>query len=307
MKLMINSIKKSQAGATLIVIIITMIVLAVIGIAIYSLTYTASLNQVVAQRAAKAFYIAESCVRVAASEYKASANKNSTLISLHNQTFPMPNNQGSCSVEIYPYWLYATTAYNAGVSPITIYLPGSLPRVDEQSNEALAFYAGGLLKIKKTGSTTNYAPAVFSAASAGTFNAVNGMPVTFTLSSPFSVAIAAGDLFYLGYNYTSSAPAPNAGGNLILNIPVGDTNNDTAKIFPSSKGSIFVEAGGAISQYSYDERIINPGTSVTLTNIQAIAGAPAPIWPVTISAVSPGTPIYMGKSIGFRSTSQYGD
>ena len=66
---------KSQNGATLVVIIITMVALAVIGIAIYSLTYTASLNQVVAQRAAKAFYIAESCVRVAASEYKASANK----------------------------------------------------------------------------------------------------------------------------------------------------------------------------------------------------------------------------------------
>ena len=297
---------KSQNGATLVVIIITMVALAVIGIAIYSLTYTASLNQVVAQRAAKAFYIAESCVRVAASEYKASANKNATLVSLHNQTFPMPNNQGSCTVEIYPYWLYATTAYNAGVSPITIYLPGALPKVDENSDEPLALRDGGLIKIKKSGSTTNYLPAVFSAASEGTFGAASGTPVTFTLSTTFSVTIEAGDLFYLGYYYTSSAPAPNAGENLVLNIPAGDTNNDTAKIFPSSKGSIFVEAGGAISQYSYNERIISSGT-VTLTNIQAIAGAPTPVWPVTISNTAPGTPIYMGKSIGFRSKSEYGD
>ncbi len=298
---------KSQNGATLVVIIITMVALAVIGIAIYSLTYTASLNQVVAQRAAKAFYIAESCVRVAASEYKASANKNATLVSLHNQTFPMPNNQGSCTVEIYPYWLYATTAYNVGVSPITIYLPGALPKVDENSDESLVLRDGGLLKIKKAGSTTNYFPAVFSAVSVGTFGEASGTPVTFTLSTTFSVTIAAGDLFYLGYYYTSSGPAPNAGENLILNIPAGDTNNDTARIFPSSKGSFFVEAGGAISQYSYDERIINPGTSVTLTNIQAIAGAPTPVWPVTISNTAPGTPIYMGKSIGFRSESEYGD
>ena len=297
---------KSQNGATLVVIIITMVASAVIGIAIYSLTYTASLNQVVAQRAAKAFYIAESCVRVAASEYKASANKNATLVSLHNQTFPMPNNQGSCTVEIYPYWLYATTAYNAGVSPIIIYLPGALPKVDENSDEPLVLRADGLLKIKKAGSTTNYSPAEFSAASAGTFSAASGTPVTFTLSSPFTVAIVAGDLFYLGYKYTSSSTAPNAGDDLVLNIPAGDTNNDTAKIFPSSKGSIFVEAGGAISQYSYNERIISSGT-VTLTNIQAIAGAPTPVWPVTISNTAPGTPIYMGKSIGFRSKSEYGD
>ena len=292
---------KSQKGSTLIVIIVTMVVLAIIGTAIYSLTYTARLNQVVAQRATKATYIAESCVRVAASEYKASANKISTLISLHNQSLIMPNNQGSCTIWIYPYWLYAKTAYNPGETSITIYLPGSLPMVEEESEEPLTFYTGGLLKIKKS-DNTNRVAAVFSTASAGTFDAASGTPVTFALSSPFSVAIATGDLFYLGYKYTSSSTA-NAGDNLVLNIPAGDTNDDTAKIFPPKKGSIFVEAGGKISQYSYDQRIINSGTSVTLTNIRAIAKTPTPVWPVTIN----NTAIYMGKSIGFRSKSKYGD
>lgn len=296
-----RTLMKSQKGSTLIVIIVTMVVLAIIGTAIYSLTYTARLNQVVAQRATKATYIAESCVRVAASEYKASNNKISTLISLHNQSLIMPNNQGSCTIWIYPYWLYAKTAYNPGETSITIYLPGSLPMVEEESEEPLTFYTGGLLKIKKSGVTTNHMAAVFSTASAGTFDAASGTPVTFALSSPFSVAIATGDLFYVGYKYTSSSTA-NAGDNLVLNIPAGDTNDDTAKIFPPSKGSIFVEAGGKISQYSYDERIINSG-KVTLTNIQPIAGAPEPVWPVTIN----NTAIYMGKSIGFRSKSKYGD
>ena len=233
---------KSQNGATLVVIIITMVALAVIGIAIYSLTYTASLNQVVAQRAAKAFYIAESCVRVAASEYKASANKNATLVSLHNQTFPMPGNQGSCTVLIYPYWLYAAGAYDSGAPSITLYLPGEVPRAEEGGSTAIILPAGGNIKIKGASGEV----AVFSNAVIGTFSAVaGGTPVTFALSTPFSTAIVAGDEFYTGYNYTGTT-TPSAGGNLTLTI----ANDDLGRIFPSSKGSIFVEAAGSISQYS---------------------------------------------------------
>ncbi len=298
----ILSARMSQSGATLIAIIVIMLVLAVIGAAIYSLTYTASLNQVVAQRAAKAFYIAESCVRVAASEYKAAASKNATLVSLQNQTFPMPGNQGSCTVFIYPYWFYARTAYAVGVTSITLFLPGEVPRAEEDGSTAISLFAGGNIKIKGASG----AVAVFSDAAIGSFNAGSGgTPVTFTLSTPFSTAIAVGDEFYIGYNYTG-ATTPNAGGNLILNISVSDANDDTAKIFPPSKGSIFVDSGGVISQYIYDERIIttsaNPHT-VTLTNVQAVPGAPAPVWPVSVN----NTPIYMGKSLGLSSTSTYGD
>ena len=295
--------RKSQIGATLLIIIISMVAVAVIGIAIYSMTFTATLNQVVAQRAAKAFYLAESCVRIAASEYKASADKNATLVNLNNISFTMLNNQGSCSVKIYPYWFYARAAYAACVTSITLYLPGEVPRVDENDTTAITLPPNANLKIK--GATG--AVAVYSSATVGSFNAASGgTSVTFTLSTPFLTAIVAGDEFYLGYNYTSSATAPNAGGNLILNIPLTDTNDNTAKIFPSSKGSIFVESAGTISQYSYDDRTIITTTSphtVTLTNIQAVSGAPAPTWPVTIS----NTPIYMGKSLGLGSTSTYGD
>lgn len=291
----------NKSGATLIAIIVTMLILAVIGAAIYSLTYTASLNQVVAQRAAKAFYIAESCVRVAASEYKAAANKNATLVNLHNQIFPMPDNQGSCAVLIYPYWFYARNVYGLGASSITLYLPGEVPRVDEDGSTTISLFAGGNLKIKGASG----AVAVFNNAAIGTFSSPGGTPVTFTLSTPFNVAIAVNDEFYIGYNYTSTV-SPNAGGNLILNISVSDANDDTAKIFPPSKGSIFVDSGGVISQYVYDERIIsttsNPHT-VTLTNMRAVPGAPAPVWPVVIN----NTPIYMGKSLGLSSTSTYGD
>ncbi len=44
--------------------------------------------------------------------------------------------------------------------------------------------------------------AVFSNAAIGSFQSPGGTPVTFTLSTPFSVAIAVNDQFYIGYNYT---------------------------------------------------------------------------------------------------------
>jgi hypothetical protein len=66
-----NSEKRNETGSTLLVIIIAMLVIAVLSAAIYSLTYTAALNQVAAQRAARAFYLAESGIRIAQSEYRA--------------------------------------------------------------------------------------------------------------------------------------------------------------------------------------------------------------------------------------------
>ena len=51
--------RKSQVGSILLIIIISMLILAVLGIAIYSMTYTATMNQIIAQRAARAFYLAE--------------------------------------------------------------------------------------------------------------------------------------------------------------------------------------------------------------------------------------------------------
>ena len=132
--------KKKQSGATLVVIIISMLVLTVIGVAIYSLTSTAALNQSIAQKSARAFYIAESGIRIAASEYKAALitstkNADTKLANLNAQTFPIPNNPGQADVkiELYPYWFYLpaasapiTLTANTTTS-IILYFPGAVP------------------------------------------------------------------------------------------------------------------------------------------------------------------------------------
>ncbi len=303
-----KSAPQRQAGSTLVVIIIAIVVVAVLGVGMYTLTSTGQLNQARAQNDAKAYYISESCIRIAASEYKAASNKNETLAGLHGRDFTMPNNQGGCSVYVYPYWFYLPSgvSYSANASPINAHFPGGVPPVERDGTDAISIYTGVRLRLYRPSSPSTNAVAVVNTASIGSFSNSVGTVVTFNLSTPFPVALSAGDIFYLGYSYTSTQTAPNSGGNLILDIPSSDTDYLTAKMFPPEKGSIFVEKSGNVSQYQYDQRIIatntNPRT-VTLTNIRAIPNAPAPLFPVEIN----NTPIYMAKSLGFRATSQVGN
>ena len=313
--------RRKEAGVTLLIIIIGMLVLAILGVAIYTLTFTATSNQVVAQRAVRAFYLSESGIRIAAGEYKAAAStaKNSTLVNLQGsvdgRTFTMPDNS-TVKIKVYPYWFYATPADEANSTSTTLYLhlSGAVPRVDD-TDAAITFPGKGLLRLKDIGraqewigvTTLEYdngsaeiTPGAFNAASGGT-------PVTFQLKNPIPIPIIATDEFYIGASYTVTQVPPNWGGDLILALDSADTNDISAKIFPPQKGSIFV-ASPAISQYSYDYRIITTTSSphtVKLTNIQAIAGAATtPQSPANITSPSP---IYVGKSLGFRSTSNYGD
>lgn len=304
--------RRKQVGATLLIIIIAMIVIAVLGIAMYALISTARLNQVVAQRAAKAFYLSESGIRIAASEYKNSTNKNNTLVNLHStvtapKEFILPDNVSKFKLEIYPYWFYA--AAGAPTDATTLYLPGGTPPIDDTSTTPITLPSTGLLKIDDLARSSspqhpwggaNYA--LYNSASISpSFDTAKGTMVTFTFSKPFPSPIITGDVFYIGNSYTVIQTPSHFGGDLILALDSTDTNDNSAKIFPPKQGTIFV-ASAAL--YLYDLRIITttytPHT-VKLTNIQAITtGAPVP------QPTSPAQ-IYVGKNIGFKSTSTYGE
>jgi hypothetical protein len=295
--------RRKQKGVTLLIIIIGMLVVAVLGIALYALTYTATLNQVIAQRAARAFYLAESGIRIAASEYKAAtaANKNAQMIALHQKIFTMPDTVSTIQIQVYPYWLYADAA-----TATTLYLPGGAPPIDDTSTTPIIFPATGLLKIEDVGRSPAWEGsnmAVYSNATISpSFDPAKGTMVTFTFSTPFPSPIIAGDEFYIGYSYNSTDSEANPGGDLILNVD----DDNKATMFPPQKGTILVAYSAAISQYSYDSRIITTTSTphtVRFTNIQAITGAPSPQWPLTIIN---GREIYVGKSVGFRSASEYG-
>lgn len=316
--------RRKQAGVTLLIIIIAMLVIAVLGIAIYSMTYTATLNQVIAQRAAKAFYLAESGVRVASSEFRIvspidTAARDNKLISLQGLVFPMPNNQGQFSLDVSPDWVYAKTA-QSGTS-ITLYFPGNV-------RSGLTFPTGGILKRNFYTSIAffNNAPAPVR----DSFTAPNGTTITFTFAANYPYTFQPNDEGYIGYAYTTtpSQQTVNSGDSLVLN-----NTNRRAEIFPPENGTIYVEhlatyppppngngqSYPVISQYTYDVRnpyVIDPSSppaTVTLQNLQAVSGTTAG-FPLVIlynaaslTDITQTTRIYLGKTLTIQSTSTYGD
>ncbi|MCX5852857.1 MAG: hypothetical protein NT072_12545 [Deltaproteobacteria bacterium] len=333
--------RRHERGAALVLIVFAIVALAVIGAAIYGVMSTGTLNQTIAQQATKAYYLAESGVRIAAGEWKAAndATRNAKLAGLTGQTFDMPGG-GQITIKVYPAWLYATSAYSKGATSLTLYYPGEPPLLDKDGTVTAAFPSRGLLKLK--GETV---PGLFtSLPTAGTRNAT-GTPVTFSIPEPFDpfsntgfpYAIASGDEFFIGFVETtsgtrifslsaSSCPCtsdyPGCGyPGMDADIHEGDciilnNSNNQAQLFPSENGEFNLtmsdKSKGPFGRYRYDRRIINNNNSTaTLTNIQ---GPPTSLFPFQLHYTSGNlydgaatTQIYITGGVGFRSKATYGN
>jgi type II secretory pathway pseudopilin PulG len=317
---------KSQAGATLVVIIIAMVVVAILGAGMLALFYTSLFNQTEAQKTAKAYYLSESGIRIAAGEFHSAtaANKNQTLINLQGKTFNLPDNGGTVTLQIYPYWFYVLTAQNVNAPSINLFMPGRLPLVnsDDSSNPSTNLPAPGILKLQ--GQTK---VGVFASASVNTtYDTSHGTLVTFATSSyfpcstspcnGFPYAISAGDNLYLGYVYDSVQNC-HIGVGCVCDL-VFDDPNDTAWIYPPVNGSIIIrQRPGAGDEYTYQSRTIDSTSTphkFTLHNIQAVNGALPNIFiryddtngnESIYGNVNKTTQIYLGKTLGVRSQSEY--
>jgi type II secretory pathway pseudopilin PulG len=314
--------KKSETGVTLLVVIIAMVVVALIGTGLFALFFTSSLNQAEAQKTAKANYLAESGIRLAASEFLHAPDQNQMLADLQDKIFNIAGTGGSFKLHLYPYWFYVTNASAAGATSIKLYLPGNpgtLPPINSDSSTGMDHVPPGILKLKnmtQVGVFTN-APIATDA---------NGTYVTFAVSSyypcpsspctGFPYAIAEKDALFIGYTYTSPQ-AVTQGGNLVLNDP-----DHTAGMYPPNNGAINITKTDYIYQYTYESRIpqtIDPGSppaTFTLTNIQPAPGViPTPIFPIQIiyndspaaNRYDPRltTQIYIGATLAIRSTAEY--
>lgn len=300
----------------MIVIIVVMVIVAVLVGAVYTLNTTALFTQTVAQRASKALYLSESGIRVAQSEYRAAVEADtagnsftvhSKLPSLHNKNFPLPDNAGAFTAYVYPYWFYARTDIPAGTATVTLYLPGDLPRKDD-TDTAVTIPSSGFLRIKDSGRPSGAAAWTGSSTvpydnfnnntDIAAFHAGNGgTALTFKLSTPFTDPLVADDEFYIGYATTTDATV--SANNLIFYV----TDANTAYMYPPAQGTVFVDKG-SLPHLKYDLRIIDGSVSpvkVTLTNIQDLSGNPAS------PTIMRDDIIFIGKSIGFRSTSTFGE
>jgi hypothetical protein len=274
---------------------------------LFALFSTSSFNQAEAQKTARAYYLAESGIRIVASEFHSSTNQNATLISLQGKQFNLPDNGGSFTLQIYPYWFYVVTA-PTNLTSIQLYMPGKLPPVNSDSSTSITI-PPGILKLKDF---TNVG--VFTSATPGPIDA-NGTPVQFTISgSGFPYPISVGSELYIGYVYNQPTQVISLNGDLVFTDKI-----NTAGIYPPTNGSINIAQPDGIYQYTYESRI--PQTidysslpsSFTLHNIQPAAGvSPVPKFPIVIKYdsanpydVSKTTQIYCGKTLGIQSKSEY--
>lgn len=315
--------KRKQNGSALLTVIVAMVIIGVLGVAIYTLTYTSLSNQAVAQRAPRAFYLSESGVRIAASEYRAAVTTDSAditnntftahsvLPALHNKTFKLADNVSSFTVYAYPYWFYANDPYPANSGSMILYLPGGIPQDD--TGAPITIPNSGLLRVRNSAAVRpaltawNGTKYVYytGAVPDPSYSSARGTQVTFTLSTLFGSDILKGDEFYIGF--VTPQNSNQTGTNLTIYIPTtyeGFTYDhvNMAKWFPPRQGTIIVEK--TKRAYKYDLRIIDSSSTpiaVTLTNIQTLDGE------ADLVTIQESDKIYVGKSIGFRSTSTYGE
>jgi|GEM_PF-980533 len=176
-----KSIISHNKGSILIGLIVTMVIMAFLGAAMVSLTTTSSLNQVYGAVSQKAYYLAESGFRYAASEFLnvtdtenngKNDNQNSKANDLNGRTLTLA--EGSIHLNLTPFH-YATSAdAPVGATTLSVRFPGGTPA-------GFAIPSTGTIQIE-----TQYRPNSSTAYTTYTltYNYTNFAGTTFTLQSP---------------------------------------------------------------------------------------------------------------------------
>lgn len=105
----------NRRGSLLIGLIITMVVFAALGAAMLPLTTTAIYNPIGANSAARAYFLAESGYRYAASVFLHAgdeSDQDDALETMHNQTYTLSDQEGQFQLSVYSYWFKTVSAPN---------------------------------------------------------------------------------------------------------------------------------------------------------------------------------------------------
>ena len=117
-------------GSVLISLIITMVILAVLGAAMVSLTSTSMFGQVGSNSSARAYFLAESGYRYTESRYLSATTetaRDTELENLHNAPpFTLLDNAGRFDLKVYPYF-YKGVTNPSGTSTLSTKVPGGFP------------------------------------------------------------------------------------------------------------------------------------------------------------------------------------
>jgi prepilin-type N-terminal cleavage/methylation domain-containing protein len=260
-----------QKGSALLGLVATIVVFAILGAALLSMTSSSTFSQIIANSSTRAYYLAEGGMRYAASQFRNASTesaKDAMLLSLHNDDFAL-SSDGTFHLEIYPYY-FKTTSAASGTTLATKFC-GGVP-------SDMTIPNSGYLKIGD-----NATPVYYSSRN------ISGTNVTFTCTS----VTAANDVTVLPVAVASSQTLTN-GGNLTLSS--GYTS------FPAINGSFTVgsassTAGTSTAVYSYKRRSGNVLYEVYLSTSSSTSFS---------LSVPSGAYITLMKFISLRSRGTYG-
>ncbi|MCW7754474.1 prepilin-type N-terminal cleavage/methylation domain-containing protein [Desulfobotulus sp. H1] len=118
-----------ERGSILIGLVVTLVVISVLTAAVVPMFTVSTMNQVVADQGRKAFFLAESGFRYAASEFLNAGEEKARLAVLddmHGQTYTLADNRGAFSLSFEPYW-FKTTGTQVNSNTISVKVHGNVP------------------------------------------------------------------------------------------------------------------------------------------------------------------------------------
>jgi len=129
---------RNQRGNVLVGLVVILLLFAVLGTGMMSLIGTSSTSQVTGNTAVRAYYIAESGFRYAASRYlntndtnnryKSQDEKNQVLEDLHDDLFTLGGgDDGQFRLKVFPYFLTANGNSSVGSSGVSTKFSGGIP------------------------------------------------------------------------------------------------------------------------------------------------------------------------------------
>lgn len=262
----------NSKGAALIAIIVVLVVFSTLAIIMLPMITTSQYTQLGQDAAEKAYYLAESGYRYAASEYlnaSSDSAKNAALESLHAQTFTLLNNAGSFELQVFPYYGYVQSDPKDSTTLI-IRLPGGLP----EDLDAAAFSGGGRLQIDR---------AIFSYISAD----VSSPPdISFTMTATMPSVPQDTDVYFVGRSDASIQPVTQDG---TINMAAGSTST-----FPLRNSEVVIDN----NVYAYR---VNDRDNDQLIGITDPEVANMPAW-----NMAPNTDVVLSKFVDLQSTGSYG-
>jgi prepilin-type N-terminal cleavage/methylation domain-containing protein len=270
------SLPVNSKGAALIAVIVVLVVFSALAVIMLPMITTSQYTQLGQDAASKAYYLAESGYRYAASEYlKAGSDsaKNAALESLHGQTFTLNGTAGSFQLDVYPYFGYVESD-PGGSSTLTISVPGGLPA----DLDATAFSGGGRLQIGQ---------AIFSYSSAS----VSSPPdISFTMTATMPSVPVNTDVYFMGRT-KADAQAVTLNGTDTIEMAANSTNT-----FPLLNGEVVIND----KVYAYKENIRD-------TDPAQLVGVTDPEDPTApVLNLASNTDVILSKFVDLQSTGSVG-